>query len=559
MTNPALAPFDLTGYQGTRGVNFYEATPALMHIMDRYSSDCTPEHKKAMHDHLSGYGALSGGVLNDLIEACHKEGKYGEIVQYDSTGNRVDEIRYSAEQKEARRVNFEHGIVNLQYRPDWKFPFTFAHRMMLACMTNMNGEGGVACPLAMTDGLILILEKVGTEEQKRKYLPILTDPRSKSHFMAGQYVTERVGGSNVAANRTVAVKAANGKWILNGEKWFCSNPGDLWVTTARVENTSTIGLFLVSRIKDDGTLNGCRLVRKKDIIGSRGKVTAETIYEDVEAEELGRPVHGLANLIKYVINTSRIHVSAGAIGHGRRSYLEAFAYAQRRTAYGKKIMELPAVVTTLARMQILQTALELAVFRNYDLNAKGDNSTKLLTPLLKYSSTNLATSLTHEGMLILGGNGILGDFSILPRLHNDAIINETWEGTHPLLCEHAIKAYARGKVKESFDVIIQENLNRAIPLANRMPLSFQTVKALQDRLNSYAKASDFWIDSNRMVFCDALYGLFSLTELMKDAASGPGKIDSGTLAEGYAFLLMGPGARDEDTLFSSAETMMAIL
>ena len=553
MTNPALAPFDLTGYSGTRGWNFYSQTSSFVHLMNRYGADLAAGHLDAIHKHLTEYGALCGGVLNDLIEACHKEGKYGEIVPYDATGNRIDEVRYSHEQREARRICFEHGIVNLGYHSDWKFPFSFHHRMMLAFMTNMNGEGGVACPLAMTDGLILVLEKIGTEEQKRKYLPILARQGSGSHFMAGQYVTERVGGSNVAANRTVARKASNGSWILNGEKWFCSNPGDLWVTTARIENSSTIGLFLVSRIKDDGTLNGCRLVRKKDIIGSKGKITVETIYEDVEATELGRPAHGLANLIKYVINTSRLHVSAGAVGHGRRSYLEVRAYTQKRTAYGKKIIELPAVLRTLARMQVLQTVVEFAVMRNYDLNAKDHVLSKMLTPLLKYASTVLATHLTHEGILVLGGNGILGDFSILPRLHNDAIINETWEGTHPLLCEHALKAYGRPNVHNAF----KEMLSEAARNVGSLPLAARAQALISSRINDCEKQSDFWVDSHRTEFCDLLYAAFSLSEMIQDSA---GSQAFRPHTEAYAELLIEKYSGETlNGFFSDPSQMAAIL
>lgn len=95
--------------------------------------------------------------------------------------------------------------------------------------------------------------------------------------MAGQYVTEKVGGSNVSANRTISRKQDNGEWILTGEKWLCSNPGDLWVRTARVEDINTIGMFLVPRIKDDGTLNGHHILCKKDIIDSRGKLTVEIV------------------------------------------------------------------------------------------------------------------------------------------------------------------------------------------------------------------------------------------------------------------------------------------
>ncbi|MCE9499940.1 MAG: acyl-CoA dehydrogenase family protein, partial [Leptospira sp.] len=243
-TNPGLATYDITGYTGTRGKNFYSEDRVLQRIVVRLTKDYTASHKKALSENLTNYGQIVGGILDELVDASHKEGKYGEIVKYDRTGVRIDEIKYSFEQKEIRRIAYQFGIVNLDAHPDWKHPFTLFHKMALAYLSNMLGEAGFCCPLAMTDGMIEALKAIGTEEQKKKYLPLVWGKDSASHLMAGQYVTERVGGSNVALNRTVASKGDNGKWVLNGEKWFCSNPGDLWVTTAKIEGTSTIGLFL---------------------------------------------------------------------------------------------------------------------------------------------------------------------------------------------------------------------------------------------------------------------------------------------------------------------------
>lgn len=153
-----------------------------------------------MLNHIRGYGELVGGELNQITEACHKEGKYGEVIHFDRSGNRIDKVIYSEEQLKSRKISYDYGIANLDFHRDWKHPFTTLHKLTLAYLANQNGEGGVTCPLAMTDGIIIALKTIGTEEQKRKFLPLVAGEHSNSHFMAGQYVTERVGGSNVGAN-----------------------------------------------------------------------------------------------------------------------------------------------------------------------------------------------------------------------------------------------------------------------------------------------------------------------------------------------------------------------
>lgn len=512
--NPGLKDFDLTGYTGTQGWNFFEEIPVLWQAFSLNSANKDSGYLAAVRDHLSGLGQLAGSVVNDLTIACHREGKWGELVQYDRTGRRIDEIRYAAEQLELRRIFYDYGVVNLDCKESWKYEFSIPHRMALAVLTNMNGECGVACPLAMTEGLVHALRAIGTEQQKEEFLPLLTDPASKSHFMAGQYVTERVGGSNVAANRTVATLQSDGTYLLNGEKWFCSNPGDVWVTTAKLAGTNVVGLFLVSRYRRDGSLNGCRLLRKKDIIGSKGKLTVESVYEDCEATALGRPAHGLANLIRYILRTSRLHVICGGLGHIARAILEAEAYTRAREAYGKKLAEFPSVARTLEEMRMLLDALTCISFRAFALAEKEEPLSLLLVPLLKTIVTQYSALVVKEALILHGGNGILGDFSVLPRLLNDAIINETWEGTHALLAEHAVSAAKRPKVAKAF----AEYFTAA---AAMMPAEAKDLFQSEFDQTKQMLSSEFDCDVNRMYICEKLWRIFALAELNRRAQVYP--------------------------------------
>jgi alkylation response protein AidB-like acyl-CoA dehydrogenase len=537
--HPSLQPYDISSYAGLRGKNFYDLDRALQRMVSRYTNDFDPAHRSALEKHLQGYGFLVGGILDELTEKCHREGKYGEIIKYDRTGTRIDQIQYSPEQIESRRISYEYGVVNLDFHPEWKYKFAHIHRYALTYLMNLNGEGGVACPLAMTDGMILGLKKNGSETQKEKYLPLVAGEGSASHFMAGQYVTERVGGSNVSANRTIAKRQANGKWSLTGEKWFCSNPGDLWVTTAKLEGTNTIGLFLVPRIKENGELNGHHILRKKDIIGSRGKVTVEIIYDDVEAEEFGRPGHGIVNLIKYIIKISRIHVGLGACGNARRAVMEALEYGKWRTAYGKHIKDFPIFTRNLAEMQILQTAMTFVNFRSIDLSEKENLACEILIPLLKFKSSAQASWMTQRAILCLGGNGIVGDFSPLPRLHNDSIINETWEGTHLIITDHCLHALQKKTVFNAYQELI-EQLTHNARKHNRLSYSISVFQKKYDELKGIlSNETKEWKEFNRIYIADLAYGVLALAEFVEQAdydLSKDGYSDYIGFADGYAEL-----------------------
>ena len=226
----------------------------------------------------------------------HHDENLPRLTQFDRWCERVYRIDYCPEQVEARRLAMAAGVLP---------PTPFTLRMTMAYLLNQNGEGGVTCPLAMTDGLITLLEDHGTKEQVERWLPLVTDPDTPTPLTGGQFVTERQGGSNVSENETLAERAADGSWRLTGLKWFCSNPGELWVTTAKPKGSQHVGLFLMPRRLRNGKLNDAFLLRLKDLSGTRGKATAEVEFRGAYAEAIGRPSQGLALLLRTVLRTVR--------------------------------------------------------------------------------------------------------------------------------------------------------------------------------------------------------------------------------------------------------------
>ena len=86
--------------------------------------------------------------------------------------------------------------------------------------------------------------------------------------------------------------------------------------TARPEGASDgtrgLGLFLVPRLKPDGTLNTFRMRRLKDKLGTRSMASAEMDFADAYAEALGPVDSGFKSVIQLVITTSRLYNAQGA-------------------------------------------------------------------------------------------------------------------------------------------------------------------------------------------------------------------------------------------------------
>jgi len=425
----------LPGYAGTRGINFWEADADLRSAVEPRLT------KKDAYERLLEFGWLSSGLLGALIEAAHTPEKLPRLVTGKIGSQRPQVVRYCAEQIEARRF-----LARAVYG---RGPLPLVERMTLAVLSNFAGEGGITCPLAMTEGLIGLLEKRGTPTQQA-LLPKLRSDEPDWALTGGQFVTERQGGSNVSANETTARPNADGSWSLTGTKWFCSNPGEAWVTTAKAEGTNFIGLFLVLRRGTDGRLNGHRILRLKPIGGTRGKGTVEVEYSGARAEMIGKAREGIAILNNEILSVSRLHVAAAALGFASRALLEAETFAAWRVAYGRKISEMAPVKERLKRMRRERLGMLTAFYAAVDAVAGGEHDADALVPMVKVELSKRATFLVREAQLLIGGHGILDDFSPLNRLADDAIVNEIWEGTHPILCGHAAKALRRPRVLDAF-------------------------------------------------------------------------------------------------------------
>ncbi len=417
----------LPGYPGTRGMNFWEADESLRAVA---GDMLTPQGRAR----CSEFGAYAGRTLDALVETAHKPENLPRLVD--------GEVRYCPEQIEARRA-----LARAIYGGPG--PLTLTERMTRAVLANYCGEGGITCPLAMTEGLIGLLEKRGTAAQMREFLPRLRSDDAVWALTAGQFVTERQGGSNVAANETTATPRADGAWSLKGIKWFCSNPGEVWVTTAKTPAGVT-ALFLVARRLPDGGLNGHRILRLKPIGGTRGKATVEVEYLSARAELIGKPREGLVLLVNEILSVSRLHVAAAALGYAGRAVLEARTFADWRVAYGEPLTAIPSVASRLESMEGMHAGMLTAFYRGLAALEAGEADAEALVPLLKTEISRRGSELVREAQLLIGGHGILDDFSPLNRLADDALVNEIWEGTHPVLAGHAAKSLRRPRVGESF-------------------------------------------------------------------------------------------------------------
>ncbi len=431
----------LLAWQQAQPSNAYTSDPYFRRVLLHHAG---PKIDRIEAD-LIRFGEEVAGPVDAAVRENNLHSNLPRLERYSPVGVRTEEIVHHPTYHEAGRSIYGSGVMEAYAEPA-------NHLGALArfYVSSYNGEAGHNCPLACTAGVIRVIQEVGSDELRQRYLQRLLDRNYDRHYEGAQFLTEVQGGSDVGANATRAVRSPDGTWRIFGEKWFCSNiDADLFLMTARVENsgkswggTAGLGLFLVPRALEDGCVNEFKIRRLKDKLGTRSMASGEADFEGAVAYHMGELGDGFKNMIELVINTSRIYNAVGCAGVARRAFVTAQTYAKHRVAFGTTIVDYPLVQEHLADMRAELETMTSATFYLVALQDRieaGEATQdqvafqRLAVNLNKMATAKVSRQMVINAIEVLGGNGAIESFSVLPRLLRDAIVYENWEGTHNTL------------------------------------------------------------------------------------------------------------------------------
>ncbi len=447
----------LRAWEDNKPDNFFLADQNLRYVLRRLLGDAR------YHDaeqNLIQFGADCATVIDEAAKQEDRIGNHPRLERWSGIGERIEQIEFHPNHDQIGRLVWESGIMALQARPG-----NTVQQMALMYLLTHNGEAGHACSLACTAGLVRALQTVGSDDLKARFLTPLLESDYDRMQHGAQFLTEIQGGSDVGAIALSAREAGDGTWRLSGEKWFCSNiNADQFLVLARVggEGTRGLGMFLVPRLIETGetqSVNGFYLRRLKDKLGTRTLASAEVDFLDAVAYPIGPLEHGFKNTVELVLNTSRLMNAVSCAGVMRRAYLEAAYYACSRDAFGSPIVAYPLVQETLANIaaeNLAATASSFALAALVDRIDTGQatddehGAYRVLVNVNKYITSVRGSDTVHWAIEVMGGNGAIESFSLLPRLYRDMIVLESWEGTHNVLCAQVLRDITRYRVHEPY-------------------------------------------------------------------------------------------------------------
>ena len=285
------------------------------------------------------------------------------------------------------------------------------------------GDSGLRSFASVQGSLVMYpIHAYGSDDQKAKWLPGL----GAGNLIGCFGLTEPNFGSN-PGGMTTRCKRDGDSWIINGNK--------MWIT-----NGSLADVALVWARDEEGIVRGFLLEKGMDGFSSsdihgklslRASITSELSMENVRVNDSARlpNIEGLKGPLS-CLTQARYGIAWGMVGAAVDCYNTALDYAKERKQFSKPIAGYQLTQAKLADMVTSITESQLLVYRLGRLKDEGKMTFQQVS-MAKRNNCSMARDIARISREILGGNGIVGDYSPIRHMANIESVY-TYEGTHEM-------------------------------------------------------------------------------------------------------------------------------
>lgn len=489
-------------------VGFFQAPPTLAvgysatkeqladdSVLSRILSLYTPNLPLPLQNDLHQFAqlCLRPDTLAHAIDAEINPPTFQPLTTF-GTPNTLNPLHTGEGWRKLTQISQREGMVSLGFEKRPGINARLYHFVKLALW--QGSAGMVTCPGAMTDGAAVLLGrhlndpdqvKRGIFREVRRRL-ISRDP--KEAWTSGQWMTERKGGSDVSGTETVATLLPEsqtrevdksgmplGPYSINGFKWFSSaTDSNCAILLAKTKPELGVSVFFAPMRLADGTLNGVRIQRLKNKMGTKPVPTAELELKGMRGWMVGEEGQGVKE-ISAILNITRLHTGIANVGYWGRGLAVSRGYSRvRKIARGRNLGNDPQHCSWMAGEVVKYTAsTNLVLFGAALLGASEqghdgvegtfadqvglipeskeevDLLLRIMTPLLKGQTTLAGTAGLRACMESLGGIGYLENNETpelnIARLFRDSVVSSIWEGTTSVMSEDVMRVL-KGKSTE---------------------------------------------------------------------------------------------------------------
>jgi alkylation response protein AidB-like acyl-CoA dehydrogenase len=303
---------------------------------------------------------------------------------------------------------------------------------------------GLAGILGTHTVLCDVIARFGTDNQKRKFLPVLARGDKRGAIC----LSEPHAGTDLQAIKTTAARRGD-HYYINGSKMWITNGrrAELMLILAKTDKEARPAHAGMSAFVAEKGEPGLTVSRDIDKLGYKSLETCELLFEEfrVPADGLigGREGEGFKHVMTG-LEAERLNVAARGLGVARAAFEEAIKYAQQRRTFGKAICEHQAIQLKLADMATKIEASRLLIYAAAEKKDLGERC-DLEAGMAKLFATEAAQECSLEALRIFGGNGYAKDFPV-ERYYRDAPLLIIGGGTNELqrliIAKNLLKKYS---------------------------------------------------------------------------------------------------------------------
>lgn len=459
-------PYTFNPYlEWRKNVDYYEEDPFFQKLLKLYAG----KEAEQLDREARVFSKKASFRWRDFSERIAVPECRPYMMHYDGHKNRIDRIVRPYEIEVMEKEIFAEAWF-ADKTSDWA-------RFMKLYLLSKNSETGIVCPLICTWGMVALLEKYADTPETKAILEHAKNGMDGVYAIGAQFVSEVQGGSDVPANLLEAVKE-NGFWRLYGNKFFCSAAhADYSVITAKPRGSDKVALFVapmwLSGNKEKEIRNSYTIDRIKRKLGTMELPTAEITFNGTVAYPVGPLNRGVANVVGIVLTYSRLALAIASAAGMARGLREIQKYGEFRTAFGLKLQDFPMLVgqflknehdvkrSVAGNFKVYKEFISLPGGLSVGLESgglfvsdKSDESPEMrrkrfdvrqLVLLQKITVAKDSSDMSRLGISALGGHGVMEDFSSLPRMLRDGLVNELWEGPRNVLLTQLFTDFQRAR------------------------------------------------------------------------------------------------------------------
>lgn len=358
-----------------------------------------------------------------MIQDAARQFAEGELApmaaELDATGNR--EILLGNLRKLA-----ELGFMGLNISAEYGGSEAGVIGFSLAMTEIAKGCASTAVTMSVTNMVAEVIQAVGNEEQKQKYIPKIC---SGEYPAGGFCLTEASAGSDPSGMKTRAVRDGD-DYIINGSKLYITS-GEyagvfvVWaVTNPDAPKGKGISCFLVER-----ETPGVIIAPAEHKMGQKASATNEVRFENCRVPAsamMGKENDGFRIAVGELAG-GRIGIASLALGIGLAAMDYATKFITERQQFGQPLSNMQGLQWMIAeRYTELEAARLLVLSAAHEKELGNYFGTK--ASMAKLFATEKANEACYTALQLLGGCGYIKDYP-LERMARDVRITTIYEGT----------------------------------------------------------------------------------------------------------------------------------